>query len=950
MTSLRSTLLRVFITLLVGFSSACVLDLSGAPCSSDDNCPRNQFCDLAAAECRSSAPSADMLRGFEIAAPAATLPVGEVMQLAATALYGDGSKREVTGEASWSSSDARRALMLPGDPKGRLKGISAGSVEVSVSFSGVTAVRTFEVADPALVEITVTPQTPVLAKGQLLRLAAVGRYTDGTTADVSASVTWSSSAPGVASVDDAAATGGQVATHGIGTTVITAELGSRSGSTTLVVVEPVLTSISLGPAAPLVPRGSEVQFVAMGHYSDDTTRDVSSMVSWSSSDPAIASVANDSGSKGQARAVADGKATISANLGGVIGSTELIVVPPVLTSISLTPTTPVVAGGTIQQFIATGIYSDQTNADITSLVTWSSADQSVATVSNSPGSKGRALAKGSGQTLISAGLSSIVGGTTLTVTTATLSSLEVTPTEPSLPVGTEVQLLVTGTFSDGSAQDLTASATWSSSSGQVATVSNAVGSKGVAAALSAGTTTASATVLGVTASTLITVTAATLSSIAVTPANASLAAGTQQQFNATGTYSDGSTADLTQVAGWASSVSAVATVSGAGLVQAVGAGSAVISATHGSITGSTPLAVTALTLSSISISPSAASIAKGVILQFAATGHYSDGSTQDLTGQVTWSSSDTVVATISNASGSRGQAKGQSPGSATLSAALGGVTGTAALTVTGATLSSVSISPSSASVPVGLKQQFSATGTFSDNSTQDLTQLVTWSSSNGAVAAISNAAGSRGLATALAQGSTTVSAMLSGKTGSAPMTVTAPVITQVSVTPVSPQVPKGLTQQFMATALYSDGTSQDVTASSSWTSGNPGIATVSNTAGTRGKATAISQGSTSMSATIAGLTGAATITVTAPVVTALSVTPKNPSVVQGGTQQFTATATLSDGTTQDVTPSVIWTSSDTQVATIDSSGAASALNAGTTTISATYMGFGDSTVLTVTMF
>src|SRR6266478_1297801 len=85
----------------------------------------------------------------------------------------------------------------------------------------------------------------------------------------------------------------------------------------------------------------------------------------------------------------------------------------------------------------------------------------------------------------------------------------------------------------------------------------------------------------------------TLSSIAVTPANPSIAKGTTQQFTATGTFSDGSTQNLTSTATWSSSNTSVATINSAGLASGVATGSTTMQAISGSVSGSTTLTVTA---------------------------------------------------------------------------------------------------------------------------------------------------------------------------------------------------------------------------------------------------------------------------------------------------------------------------------------------------------------------
>src|SRR5581483_3656965 len=105
--------------------------------------------------------------------------------------------------------------------------------------------------------------------------------------------------------------------------------------------------------------------------------------------------------------------------------------------------------------------------------------------------------------------------------------------------------------------------------------------------------------------------------------------------------------------------------------------SQVVTVTAALETGSTATTVTvapgAPTLVSIGVSPATASIGPGATQQFTATGIYSDGSTDDLTTSVTWSSSDPGVATISNLAGSQGLATGVGAGSTTIAAGAGSV-------------------------------------------------------------------------------------------------------------------------------------------------------------------------------------------------------------------------------------------------------------------------------------
>jgi outer membrane protein assembly factor BamB len=264
---------------------------------------------------------------------------------------------------------------------------------------------------------------------------------------------------------------------------------------------------------------------------------------------------------------------------------------------------------------------------------------------------------------------------------------------------------------------------------------------------------------------------ATLVSIAVTPTNPSIAKDTNQQFTASGTFSDNTTQDLTATVTWTSSDTTKATITSTGLATGAGVGSVTITAASGSIIGTTTLTITNATLVSIAVTPINPSIALGTTQQFTATGIYSDYTTQNLTTTVTWSSSGTAIATISNAAGFNGLAASVGAGSTTVTATSGSISGSTTLKVTSATLISLALTPVNPTIVVGSKKQFTATGTFSDNTTQDLTALASWSSSSLFIATISNAAGSNGLVTSLATGTTTIAATWVGASNSTLLTV-----------------------------------------------------------------------------------------------------------------------------------------------------------------------------------
>ena len=618
-----------------------------------------------------------------------------------------------------------------------------------------------------LTSIAVGPPDASVAMGQTKQLTATGLYSDGSKQDVSSSVAWSSSTPAISSINSQGLASGVSP----GSTTITATLGSVSGATSLTVTAAVLGSIAVTPSIPSAANGTTQMFTATGTYSDNSTQNLTSSVTWASSNTAVATISNVSGAGGLATATGVGQTTITAALGGVSGSTTLTVTAATLVSVAVTPPNSSLAKGTSEQLTATGTYTDHSTQNLTTLVTWSSSATTVATVSTSAGLSGQAAALSPGSTTITATMGSVSGSTGLAVTAAALASIAVTPTNASIAKGTTQQFTATGMYTDNSTQNLTTLVTWSSSDSTVAAVSNASGYDGLGTALNPGTTTVTATLGGVSGSTTLAVTAANLVSITVTPANPSIANATTQQFTAIGAYTDNSTLIITSSVTWSSSNTNFATISNAsgsnGLATAVGQGSVTITAASGSVSGSTTLTVTPVTLVSIAVTPASPGVANGTTQQFTATGTYTDNSTQVLTTSVTWGSSDTSLATISNASGSYGLATAVGQGSVMITATIGSVSGSTTLTVTAATLVSIAVTPANPSILAGASQQFTATGTYMDNSVQNLTTSVTWSSSNTAISTISNASGSYGLATAVAAGPTSISATLGSITSAA---------------------------------------------------------------------------------------------------------------------------------------------------------------------------------------
>ena len=629
-----------------------------------------------------------------------------------------------------------------------------------------------------------------------------------------------------------------------------------------------MNGLVLSPFSQAIPKAAVTQFTATGINSDGTSTDVSRSAVWSSSDTSIAIV----DANGLATGVAVGTTTIKGTYAGMVSTAQLAVTPALLRSVAVVPTAVGVARGLSSQFTALGIYSDGTSQDLTSQVTWASGNAGIAVFNaNGLATSGLATGVNIGSALVSASFGGQTGSATLTVSAAVLNSITVTPATPSIVKNQSSQFTALGIYSDGTSQLLTSSAIWASGDSSVASLNaNGLATSGLATGVGVGPSLITASFGGKTGSANLAVVAAALNTITVTQAAPSIVKGQTSQFTAMGTFNDGTSADITASAIWSSGNTAVAIMNpnglaSSGLASGAGAGSALISANFGGKAGSATLTVTAASLNAITVTPSVASIVKGQTGRFTAMGTFSDGSSADLTASVTWSSSDITVATL-NANGlaTSGLATGVNAGPALISASLAGKTGSAALTVTAATLRSINVTPASMNLVKGLSGQFTATGIFSDGSSSNLTASAVWASGNTNVATMNaNGSPASGLATGVNAGSSAITASFGGQTGNATLNVSAASLNSIIIAPAAPSILKGATNQFIALGTFNDGTSADLTALVTWASLDATVATLNPSfQGNSGLATGVNAGVAGITASLSGKTGNATLNVT----------------------------------------------------------------------------------------
>ena len=861
-----------------------------------------------------------------------SIAVGYTQQFTATGYFKSGGPQNLTPFVAWSSGQTNVATITAG---GLATGVTVGASNISATLGSITGTTTLTVTAPVLVSIGVTPANPSISAGTTQPFTATGTYSDSSTQNLTSTATWSSSASGIATISNATGSQGVAGAVAPGSTTITAASGTISGSTTLTVTAGFVLTDSLNTArfghtttllnngAVLIAGGSNGGALAGAELYSPTFGTLTSTGSLNTPrDSHTATLLN------------NGTVLIAAgvdNNGNVLASAELY--NPAAGTFTFTGSLNTARSEHTATLLNNGMVLIAGGQDPFGNTLASAELYNPATGTFAPAGRlntarfyHTATLLNNGEVLIAGGQAPLQSCTVPPCNAIPLAGAELynpatgvfTPTgslntarayHTATPLNNGMVLLTGGLDNNGnilaSAELYNPTASTFTPTGSLNTaryshtaellnngmvlIAGGTGSSpslasaelydptettfATTGSLNAPRHNHTATLLtngmvlvaggsgssGILASAELyqpaTMTPSNLVSISISPSNPTVPLDTAQQLTATGTFSDNSTEQLASVT-WSSSNPAVVTItdddSDSGSIYALAMGTATVSACAGSVCGSTTLAVGSPALVSIAVTPANGTVPAGFSIQLDAMGTYSDGSTQDLTSSVTWTSSAPNVASINSA----GLASGLIVGSTTITAASGTVQGTTTLTVGSAILVSIAVTPANASIAAGTTQQFTATGTYSDSSTQNLTSIATWSSSAAGVATIS----AGGLATGVSAGSSSITATVGSITASTTLTVTAPTLVSIAVTPANPSIAVGSTQQFTATGTYSDSSTQNLTSTATWSSSASGVATIA--AG--GLATGAAVGNSSISATVGTITGTTMLTVTNP--------------------------------------------------------------------------------------
>lgn len=801
-------------------------------------------------------PGAGVTVAVEVTPPALSLAPGFGRALRANGTQADGSQRDVTATATWTSSNPAVCTVDDGARKGFVTAVLAGSCTVLARQGPATGSATVTVEPLTVTALSLAPAALLVPLGQTGRLVATATLSDGSAQDASATATWASRDAGVATVQ-----GGVVKGVAAGETQVTATLGAQSAAATVKVSAAKVVGVSIGPPQVTLAAGLVQQLRATAIYSDGSSVDATAQAAWSSDAPASARVDSGDGSTaGLVHALAPGRATVKATVDGVSGLAIVVVTNATLVKLALQPAALTLPIGTAQRVRAIGTFSDVSTRDVSAEASWSIGDPHIATVD----ALGNTVGLTKGTTELKATLSGVGATARVDVNDAQLTRILLLPVSLVLPTGLSQRLQATGIYTDNSLHDVTGAATWTSAAPAIATVSNAAGARGTVTGAAAGTTEITAALDGVTSGPVpVTVSASTLLSVLVRPGRQTVPRYQSLPVRLTARYSDGSEYDQTNQATFTSDqpaiASVVATGPGAGWITGIARGTATIRGTLSGLSDTARADVIDATVQSVTVQAQRDTMRVGDSQALRCIVRYL-GSPQafDETPLCAWTSSDTAVARF-NAQ-QPGLVIAVAPGSFTVGAQILGISGTRALRVDPTEPQKLEVIESPITLPRGVTRALIALATYPDGRQADLTYGAEWSSDANAVAVVGNNGLLKGLVTGVSPGLSSITARVGTVSGTGQVTVSDAKATALSIAPVNPIVtsPGGPFQPtrnfpFYATAHFDDGSDQNVTAAVVWLTSDPFVVTISNSAGSKGRADILSAGGASVSAVLGAL-------------------------------------------------------------------------------------------------
>ena len=599
---------------------------------------------------------------------------------------------------------------------------------------------------------------------------------------------------------------------------------------------PKLTSISATPKTIYLQPGETRNLSVRAYYDDNTSDNVTNYAKYSSGNTSIATVS----STGLVTGKAVGKATISVSYGDKSDSSVTVNVgAPDVTSISVSPNPVNIRRGDTRQLAVTALLSDGTGENVTSKSSYSSANTSIATVS----SAGLVTGKAIGTTTVMTTYKGKSYAVAVNVRAPDVMSISVSPNPVSIRRGDTSQLTATALLSDGTYENVTSKASYSSANTSIATVNSA----GLVTGKAVGATTVTAVYQGKSYTVAVFVGAPDVMSISVSPNPVNIRRGDTSQLTTTASLSDGTNQNVTSTVSYSSANTSIATVSSGGLVTGKAVGTTTVTATYSGKSKQVTVNVRAPDVTSISVSPNPVNIRRGDTRQLAVTALLSDGTSETVTGEASYSSGSTTVATVSTG----GLVTGKAIGTTIVTATYSGKSKQVTVNVKYPDVMSINVSPSQVNIRRGDSGLLTVTAHLSDGTSEYVTSAASYSIGDESKVSADGLLQGFMKITGKAIGTTTVTATYAGKTATSTVNVRKPDVISIRVESEKGNIlrRKG-TSQLIVIAKMSDGTSMIVTNEATYNSSNPSAATVSDT----GLVSGVQKGTTTITAGYEGKT------------------------------------------------------------------------------------------------
>ena len=721
-------------------------------------------------------------------------------------------------------------------------------------------------AGQTLQSITITPADITLQAGFSQTYVATGHYSDGSTQNISQQATWRSSNTGVATVVNQFGLKGIATTIAPGTARISAEmpngLNPIRGSTSLTVTDGDLVSITTKPTTKNLEVGQSSQFKATALFRDESTDDVTKEVTWSSTDPSVASVSNDTATKGLVTAHKVGTATIFATdpESGVKNSDGATNVRAQVSHLSFDPPTVMIGKGIDFPLRVYANRVDGSRSQITEDVEFSVVPGNVVRI-------------GTGEqagivTPLKNGAASISAyDPKRNLTTATparvavrgrLVELHVESNPVRLTVGEEKNARAIGLLSSGKeTSDLRRIVQWSVVDPTVATVGNTPNDVGEVTGKKSGVTTLRATYKNkVSPETDNVQVLGQLQSVALEAGDGKVPLGEEVEFKARATYEGDVELNVSDRCTWSVVNPNIAEVDnddsevdgdGKGKVKGKALGQTTVRVTCEGKQASVGIRVIGL-LQGLEVDPATFNADALDAKQYRAWGLYSDGEKKDLTKLATWTSSNPAVASI-DTEDDPGTVVAIGTGSSTIRAEYGPYFDTGQFNV-GAGIVEMFIQPETFTIRGSDYRKLRARGRTAGGDVIDVSKRAVWTSTNPNVARVSNREGEQGLAFGGKQeGTAQIVAAIPNTPLVAESTVTTSCLLTSFVLVRDPSpVPVGEAKRVKARGTFCDGSTRVITQSVQLVSSNPGVLLVTNEPKAYGVLTGVSPGTATITA------------------------------------------------------------------------------------------------------